>query len=84
MQDVRAQLHTMVSRVNIAASHAGEVSHARQIITSTPPDQPQEVCHTVLLQVAHAHRHGMANQGKLAAGHANEASLARNHTIRRG
>ena len=33
------------------------------------------------LKVAHAHPHGMANQGKLAAGHANEASLARNHTI---
>ena len=84
MQGARAQLHTMVSRVNTVASHAGEASHARQTITSTPPDQPQEVCHTVLLQVAHAHRHGMVNQGKLAAGHVNEASLARNHTIRRG
>ena len=74
----------MVSRVNIAASHACEVNHAMRIITSTPPDQLEEMYHTVLLKVAHAHPHGMANQGKHAADPANEASPARNLTILRG
>ena len=74
----------MVSLANIAVIHAGEASLVLTTITDIPPSRPGEMYHTVLLQVAHAHPHGMANQGKLAAGHANEASLARNHTIRRG
>ena len=74
----------MVSLVSIAASHAGEVSPALRIITGTPPNQFGEVYHTVLLKVAHAHPHGMANQGKHAADPANEASPARNLTILQG
>ena len=74
----------MVSLVSIAASHAGELNPALRIITSTPPNQLGEVYHTVLLQVAHAHPHGMANQGKRAAGLVNEESPARSHAILRG
>ena len=74
----------MVSLVSIAASHAGEVSRVLKTTISTPLNQLGEVYHTVLLKVAHAHPHGMVNQGKLVAGHANEATRAQNHTILRG
>ena len=74
----------MVSLVSIAASRAGEVNRVLRTITDTLLNQLEGVCHTVRLQVAHAHPHGMVNQGKLAAGHANEANHAQNPTILTG
>ena len=84
MQGAHVPLHTMVSLVSIAASHAGEVSRALRITTDTPLSQLEGMHHTVRLKVAHAHPHGMVNQGKRDAGLVNEASPARNHTILRG
>ena len=74
----------MVSLANIAVIHADEASLVLTTITSIPPNRLGEMYHTVLLQVAHAHPHGMANQGKRAAGPVNEASPARSHTILQG
>ena len=74
----------MVSLASIAVTRAGEVSLVLRTITSIPPNRLGEMYHTVLLQVAHAHPHGMANQGERAAGLVNEESPARNHTILRG
>jgi hypothetical protein len=71
----------MVSLENIVVTHAGEASLVLTTITDIPPSRPGEMYHTVLLQVAHAHPHGMASQGKHAAGPVNEASPVRNHTI---
>ena len=71
----------MVSLANIAVIHADEASLVLTTITDIPPSRPGEMYHTVLLQVAHAHPHGIASQGKRAAGPVNEASPVRNHTI---
>ena len=71
----------MVSLASIAVTRAGAVSLVLRIITSIPPNRLGEMYHTVLLQVAHAHPHGMASQGKHAAGPVNEAGPVRNHTI---
>ena len=84
MQGAHVQLHGMVSLVSIAALRAGKVSRVLRTITDTPLSQLERVYHTVQLQVAHAHPHGMVNQGKLAAGHANEANHAQNPTILTG
>ena len=74
----------MVSLENIVVTHAGEASLVLTTITDIPPSRPGEMYHTVLLQVAHAHPHGMASQGKRATGPVNEASPARSLTILQG
>ena len=62
--------------INIAVSRAGVVSRVLKTNIGTPLKQLGEVCRTVLLKVARAHPHGMANQEKRAAERANEASPA--------